>query len=484
MRKHVTAALHLAVRLLMNNRKEMKMGISLDLGNFVANTSFEDIPKENIAEQKKSVIDCIGNILGGSGIGDGCQEFVNTAVELSGEDPAREATVIGFNGLKLPAVWAAFANGSMAHSLDFGDSALNGGHPNNSAFPAALAVSEALGNIDGKEFLTAAIVGSEVCARLTKANRRDAKDLGFYPPVIYSSFGATASVAKLLALDPVQVINAFSFNLCQTTCSAEILNNSNTVMRSVRECFGAKSAVISGFLAKKDLKGFDFPLEGEYGFFHAYARDEYEPKDITDGLGTVFMSGNLAFKPWPSCLGTHTAINAALLLRKEHSIDPLDIKHVHIKVSLQNQMLVEPDEIKKAPRSASIAKFSTLYTVAVALIKGNVTINDFSDEALKDKDVLELTSKMTHEVVSEWGRLLKMNTEVTIETGNGTFTKFLNVPYGYPDNPISYESLCEKMYANAKAAKNPPSDQCLNEIRYTVEHLDELSDIRELTRLL
>ena len=147
------------------------MDITYQLGEFVEKTAYSDIPYETIKVQKASVLDNIGNILGASGIGDGCSDALNVAEQLSCGGTG-EATVIGF-GKKLPAMWTAFANASMAHSLDFGDSfsACGGsGHPNSSTFPAALAVAEKL-NISGKEFLTALVLGSEIACRLSIANK-------------------------------------------------------------------------------------------------------------------------------------------------------------------------------------------------------------------------------------------------------------------------------------------------------------------------
>lgn len=70
-------------------------------------------------------------------------------------------------------------------------------------------------------------------------------------PTIYTSFGATAAACKLMKLTAEEIVDAFSFNLCQTTCSSELMNNAGTVMRSVREAFSARNAVLSAQIAKK-----------------------------------------------------------------------------------------------------------------------------------------------------------------------------------------------------------------------------------------
>ena len=130
------------------------MNFSKKLAEFVVNTHFDDIPQYVIETQKKSVLDAVGITLGAATLGDGCQACVELATENS-YGAKGDATVIGFNR-KLPAPWAAFANASMAHSLDFGDTQMHAiVHSNASTFPAALAIAERLGNVDGKTLLAA-----------------------------------------------------------------------------------------------------------------------------------------------------------------------------------------------------------------------------------------------------------------------------------------------------------------------------------------
>ena len=461
------------------------MGISYELGQFVEKTGFDDIPAEVIETQKKSVLDNIGNILGASGIGEGCKGAVETACTLSAGG-AEEATVIGFNK-KLPVAWAAFANASMSHSLDYGDSFTEKGafHPNASTFPAALAVAEKL-NVDGKTFLTSLVLGSEVACRINVANSHKMDPDGFYPPMILTSYGATTAVSKLLNLNPQQYCDALSFNLCQATCSSELSNNKKTVIRSIRESFAAKSAVLSGYLAQNNLKGFDQPLEGKLGFFHTYCHDEWEEAAVLRNIGTEYKAGKISFKPWPSCLGTHTAIDASLQLVNQYDIKPEEIERVHLAISEGNYVLCEPEAVKKAPESGIIAKYSDFYASALAIIYKNCTLRDYTPEMFQNENLKNLMSKYTYEINHEWTRSNGKGlwTEVTIYTKRGEFRKLCEVPYGASSRPMPYSEVCNKMRDSASMALHPKTADQLDKIQETVEHLDELGSIRELTALL
>lgn len=466
----------------IDGEKGETMGISYELAKFIAETQYEDIPKEVFETQKKSIVDGIGITLGAATLGDGCREFVELAVENS-SGGAGEATVIGFDR-KLPVGWAAFANASMAHSLDFGDTQMDAVvHSNASTFPAALAVAEKLGNVDGKKLLTALVLGSETACRVSLGSNEDLEKYGYYMPTIYTSFGAMAAVCKLLDLTPKQIVDAFSFNLCQTTCSSELMNNSKTVMRSVREAFSARNAVLSGQIAAKGLNGFEEPLEGKLGFYHAYARDNCTLELVTKDLGKKYYAGSLYFKLWPSCAGTHPGIIAVTELAKRHHILPEEIERIHVVVSQRNKMLMEPEEIRKAPTTSIIGKFSIPYTASVALVKGNVTLDDFQPEAFKDKRVLDLASKFTHETNEEWGKTEGMNTDVTIYTSRGQFHYFYT-EVGKERKDTSMEELKKKLKSCARHSLHEKTEETLDQITDMVEHLEELDNIGKLTAIL
>lgn len=458
------------------------MGISYELARFIAETNYEDIPDYVLETQKKSILDAVGITLGAATLGDGCRDFVELAVENSAGG-AGEATVIGF-GKRLPAGWAAFANAAMAHSLDFGDTQMDAVvHSNASTFPAALAVAEKLGNVDGKKLLAALVLGSETACRVSLGANEDLEKFGYYMPTIYTSFGATAAVCKLLELTPKQIVDAFSFNLCQTTCSSELMNNSKTVMRSVREAFSARNAVLSGQIAARGLNGFEEPLEGKLGFYHAYARDNCSLDRVVEDLGRKYYAGTLYFKLWPSCAGTHPAITAVKALAAGHGIRPEEITRIHVVTSQRNRMLVEPEEIRKAPTTSIIGKFSIPYTASVALIRGDVTLDDFLPESFQDRAVLDLASKFTYEVNESWGKIEGMNTDVTIFTGRGEFHYFYT-ELGTAGKETSFEELKTKLKSCARHALEPVSEEGLDRIIETVGGLEKLNNIGGFTALL
>ncbi len=254
-------------------------------------------------------------------------------------------------------------------------------------------------------------------------------------------------------------------------------------MRSVREAFSARNAVLSGQIAQKGLNGFEEPLEGKLGFYHAYARDNCTLEKVVEGLGEKYYAGTLYFKLWPSCAGTHPAITAVKALAKEHHITPDEIERVHVITSQRNKMLVEPDEIRKAPTTSIIGKFSIPYTSAVALVRGDVTLDDFQPEAFLDQDVMKLAAKFTHETNESWGKAEGMNTDVTIDTARGSFHYFYT-EIGVPPKETSVEELKTKLKSCARHALHEKTEEDLDRIVETVRKLETLDNIKDFTTLL
>jgi 2-methylcitrate dehydratase PrpD len=455
---------------------------SLALAKYIFETNYENLPR-NVAEvTKKALLDGIGVTLGAGTLGEGCRAFVDLAIQGGGK---KESTIIGFNA-KVPSYMAAFANGSMAHALDFED-AHEGAlvHSNAATIPAALAVAESMETTSGRELITAITLGSDIVCRMGLSLEEDLINYGWYHPAILDAFGATAAASKLLKLTPEQIIDAFSLCLCQATCSGEIVYSPKSVIRAVRESFGAKTGVLSAILAKERIRGFDEPLEGKAGFFNLYAKGKYDAGILLRDLGTLFESANIAFKAWPSCRGTHAYVEGALAIVKEHSIKLADIDSVKVFVGEKsiNRRLCEPLENKQHPSVAIDAKFSIPFTVATVLVRKTITLDSFTPQALKDADVLKMAEKVTYGIDTNLERSDSVQGYTEIKLKNGeTKSKNVEFVYGHPKNPIDAESLVAKFINCASHSVKKISRKSLEKVVAMVMTLENLEDIRELMK--
>lgn len=457
------------------------MNESLALARNIVQVRYDDLPRPVVETTKKSVLDAIGVTLAAGTLGEGCRPFVELAVEEGGK---RASTILGFDA-KVPPAKAAFANGSMAHALDFEDAhdrALV--HPNAATLPAALAVAESIGHVDGREFLAAMALGSDLVCRLGLALNEDLLHYGWYMPPILGAFGATAAAGRLLRLSAEQMVDALALTLCQATCSAQLTQSTTSFIRSIRDAFAAQAGVQSALLAQRGVAGFEEPIEGKAGLYQSYARGNYDPSKLTNELGETFEGGNISFKPWPSCRGTHAYIDAALQIRKEHRLPPHDVDEIHLRVSSVNRMLCEPVEAKQRPQTAIDAKFSLPFCVATALQHGQVTLDRFTPAALNDREVLELARRVTYEVDERLGRKDATQGLVQISSGSAKIARQVDVPLGHPQNPISDDALVSKFMDCAGHSVKSFSAEDLSRVAGLVLNLEQLDDIRELTEIL
>ena len=459
-----------------------KPAISKALVDYALQTDFDKIPKDVIDVQKKALVDALAVSLGATTRGEGCDIYMDLARQY---ESVGEATVIGA-GFKAPVLEAALANGSLAHAIDFEDvhdrSTM---HSNAVPTAALLTVADYLGGISGREFLAAMVVASDTVIRLQLALKADAQGNGWYTPPVNGALGASLGVGKLFKLDAGQMMDCLTLAQNQAIVSAELVNSSVSILRSVRDSFCTKAAVLAGLLAKKGLKArFDTPLEGRYGFYTAVGRGEYDPEAILEGLGTYFHNGDVSFKPWSACRGTHPYIDMMTQLVREHGIRPEEITAVHVVVSPLNEMLFNPAEAKYRPTSAINAKFSIPYTSAVAAYYGTVGLEHFTPEMMQDERLLSLAAKFTYEVDRTLPKDRSLHGEMRIDTARGSFEASTDYPKGNKKNPMSTEEFRSKFVSCARYARRGYSDAWAQELFDTIMRVDELEDMREITRLL
>jgi 2-methylcitrate dehydratase PrpD len=458
------------------------MNESAILAKYVANTVYKDLPEKAVEMTKMSLLDALGVTLAAGGLCEECRAFVEIAMECGGK---KESTILGFQA-QVPAHMAAFANGAMAHALDFEDSHdLALVHPNAATVPAALAIAESIGKVSGKDFIASLAVGCDIVCRLGLAFDENPGEYGWYVPPILGSFGATAAAGKLLNLDDTGILDAFSLTLCQSTCSAELRYSPRSDIRSVRDAFAAKAGVLAARLAQKGVKGFDHPFEGKAGLFTLYSNGKYNGARLIEDLGTRFEGANISFKPWPACRGTHTYIEAALHILEEHALDPNDIADIRVIISSFNRMLCEPEHLKKAPQTAIDAKFSIPFTVATALYNKEVGLEHFTPERLKDKNVLQLAQKIRYDLDPSLGLRDATRGFLEIETkDNKTYAKRVDRAYGHPDNPVSQKAVVAKFMSCADKAKTRIPEKELKEVSKCILSLEEIKDIRQIVQFL
>src|SRR5277367_850328 len=140
------------------------------LAEHVCRTGYAGLPVSTIEAARRDILDTFGCMLGGSG-SPGIDQLFAVITRWGGREESR----VLLRGTRLPAPQAALLNASMGHALDFDDTLDTGGsiQPGVSVLGAALAVSDSLGTVSGKDLLSAVALGLDVSCRVALASTVD-----------------------------------------------------------------------------------------------------------------------------------------------------------------------------------------------------------------------------------------------------------------------------------------------------------------------
>ncbi len=408
------------------------------LVTYVSETNYDSLPKEVIDETKKFILDTIGVGLAGARE-PGCKEVVDLVKKWSSNNAG--STII-YYGDKVSPPDASFANSVMMHALDFDDTLDSSAmHAHVSSLPAALAMAETKGKVNGKEFITAVTLGVDITCRIGSAIL---SPLSWIRTATCGSFGAAASTAKILNGGEKEILNTLGIVYSQTAGNAQCLVDGGLVKR-MQPGFSVRSAVLSAALASQGVTGATNVFMGEYGFFKLYERGKVKEEKVTENLGDHFGVMDLSIKPYPCCRMTHASIDAALELYNAQHIDLEGVAEIVVYVSkMVSDMVGGPFTIRSNPQVD--AQFSIPYTVAVALKKGKVFVDDFiSDTVRKESSLLGLAKKIRVLIDPELSANDISSANMVIRMLNGKSISFkVNTLKGSPLRPMTFNECADK----------------------------------------
>ncbi|MFH1479648.1 MAG: MmgE/PrpD family protein [Pseudomonadota bacterium] len=440
---------------------------------------YGDLSPDLVDLCKLFILDSLGTTIAGAKA-PGCPEVVSL-VRSWGGSPV--STIMVYGG-KVAPPFAALANSMMMHALDFDDtldaSAL---HTFVTVLPAALSTAEYSGKTNGKRLITALVLGVDLICRLSLGIRRP---LSWIRTATCGSFGAAATAAKILGLDRDGISDALGIVYSQTSGNAQGLVEGRLVKR-MQPGFASQSGVISASLAQAGITGSRGFLEGAYGFFRLYEQGDYDAAAVIADLGEHYCIKDLSIKPYPACRMTHASIDAALRLREHMRVThdgPHGIEKITVTVSkMVADMVGRPFVIGDNPQVD--AQFSIPYTVSVALLRGEVFLEDFETEVIQDDQVISLAQNVEVMIDSSLPEkdILHSRMEIHGKEG-GILEETVDCPLGNPGNPMDMDRCKEKFKRCLVYQGFDPHEPRVTEILSMVEGIENVGEIGELTALM
>jgi 2-methylcitrate dehydratase PrpD len=369
-----------------------------------------------------------------------------------------------------------------------------GGHVSIATLPVALALSDHRRPVSGRALLTALAAGTDVHTRLNQAVRLPDWTIaeGWFPTQLFGYFSGVATAASILGFDADQVENAMGIAFSQMGGSRQMAVGAATHLRSMQAGFSSQAALLATDLTTRGIVGSRSVVDGRYGLFRTYVRTEPDYTSMLDGLGTKFPLMDFhGFKVWPAC-GYTRAPNAAIQsLRSRFQIDPDAVRRVTIIGGTGGtRLLCEPLEAKRRPRLAIDAKFSIPFTGAVMLRNGNVTLADYTEQALRDPSVLALADRFNYRddpatdiPVGGYSSLARPVVEIEMNDGRVLREQATGMP-GDPDHPVPDEVLEAKFRDCVGFSAQPIREANREKAIALIRELESLDDIACITDLL
>jgi len=455
------------------------MTIIQELAQHIIQTQFDDLSKQDIESAKDRILDVIGCMVSGAHA-TGCSMIVDLVREWGG----KEESTIMVHGGKVPTHNAAMVNSIMARSFDFEPAGpfVEGkgtpGHLSGTTVPTAIAVAEQVSS-SGQDLLTALVLGDDMASRIVAASQYNL-DSGWDCTGTVNVFGATAIAGKLWGLDEEQLINAFGIALNQMAGTFQNLFD-GTHSFKLPQGLAARAGILSVELAAKGFTSVKDPLMSRNGYFALYCKD-YNPEVVTKDLGIIHCADQ-TFKPYPCCRSNHAAIDCVLEILRKYGIRYGDIDHVVVDVPpLAYQFVVgQPFQIGRVPQINAV--FSLQYTVANALIRKDVRLEHFSDEAVKDPKILEFIKKIKLNPDMPADQPLSARVTVTMKDGIEHREEVM-IPKGNDVfSPSSKNEKQAKFRTNMTFSKFI-SEEKTEQLLERLKCFEEIPGIKEITQLL
>ncbi|MGE8098336.1 MmgE/PrpD family protein [Pseudomonas fluorescens] len=437
------------------------------LAQFCVETRFDDLPPALVAQAKRHILDTVGATLAGA-----ASEIAVTVRQTFANETG--PTLVWGTAQYVGAAQAAMLNGIAAHALELDDT---GGcdHSGAVVLPAVMAaVSLSPAPVNGRELITAVVIGYEIGRRVLEAcgGYSAHNGAGWHSTATCGVFGAAAASARILGLDPAQTLAAlgiagsFSGGLW-----AFIHDGSHS--KKLHSGRAAEGGLLAARFAEQGISGPTKLFDDVWGgFLKTLAAEHAQPETLDADLGVVWKLTRCSIKPYASCRGTHSAIDALGLLLEQLQIEAGELEDVQVSLcGFLNEMCGGRDV-----GSLAAAQMSLPYALAARLVHGHCRLEAYDDEQRSASEIAHWMSRI-HLVVephlSEDGEPV-----VSIRSRDGrTASLCVEVPLGAPGNPLSDAALEEKFFSLATRVLSMEQATGLLERLWQLEKLESVGTL-------
>jgi 2-methylcitrate dehydratase len=399
------------------------------IADFSVGFRAETLPPQAVEAYVDHIVDCIGCAVAGAR-----EEPARIAREMAAEDRMAEvgASVLGLATRTTPEL-ATFANAVASRCLDFNDTFQGdktGGHPSD-MLAALLTVAEVQG-LPGRAVIDGMFVAYEVFGAL--ADQVPLREHGVDQGALLA-VAVAAALSSMLKLPREQAANAVSLAVTTTHPLRSSRAGELSVWKGCATAHAVANGVMVTRLARRGMAGPPQPFRGIDGFLQhlpvALDLSRFGRSKVIERTGIKFL---------PVEWGAQAPVELFMTLRKRIKVD--DIRAITIAGSdfLVKEIGGGRGDAKEKwdPQTRETADHSLPYLIAVTLMDGEVTLDSFAEDRVRDPALRPLMQKMKVVLNPAVRELMPPHQPmaITIELADGrVLEESCEYALGHPERP-------------------------------------------------
>jgi len=446
------------------------------LAEWAEHFCLEHAPPEVVARMKALVLDFLRVVAVGAPL-PWSRATRRLAISLGG---AASSSLL-LCGTKLDPARAAFVNGAYAHACDLDDTHVGSmHHAGASILPAVFAIAESE-DLDGPALLESAIVGYEASLRIGLATQPFLFQRGFMATPTVGALGAALACGKLLGFKAQDLAGALGAAGAYAGGLAQFYHSGSYIKR-LNGARGAEAGVMAALLTRAGIWGPRDILEGEAGFFRAFA-ERSDPSKVTGDLGRGYRLMEVSTKVHAGAGRLQASVDAGLMLGLAHELSPAEIVDVEVGIPrvIQGRLTqTEPPDLQSAQLSVP---FSLAMALALGRTRGAqaaIRREDY-EAALTSAEICALSARVRCVLDAEveaGTNTEEVPSRVTLRLADRRIvTERVAHPRGSPHRRMSWEELSALFRDSVAAAMS--SDR-LNDVLQLVAAMDRDARPRQI----
>lgn len=480
------------------------------IGAFVAGTEFGSLPDDVVEYGKRLILDTVACTVGGNIVGTRHDALLGAALATAG--PGRSTVLV--SGEEVDPITAAVVNSEAGGVLAASDS-FYFSHAATLVFANALALTESTGG-SGRDLLTAFVAGLETACVLNivspsnlppasvGASERSQTDQlrSAGGRLNYVAVGAAAAAARALGLDPERASHAVAVAAVTAPPRVTPPRSHWSSVNYIAYYPQAQTSIMAALLAERGFTGepdvidelLDTPVTDELL--------RVDPDRVAGQIGERWWLLDDCIKHYPSCRYLGGPLQLFEEIRDREGLKPDEIESVRVRVSplVMNFGPIADARYELDPSRADTAldiPFNTPYLIAMLAHGYTPGPEWFRPEHFTEPSVAAFMPRVRLELDESAGPDLRAKakhaehhrvaesgaTGIAIEARGTVFEASCGYIKGDPWTPetrVTDDFLAEKTRAYAEPFL---AVSRADEIVKTVLALEDLDDVRDLTRL-